>query len=263
MRDGRLERFCSTLCPGMRKLPGHFYVVRMRLLLEPGQKEQKPARFLCLREPKKAGQRNLRVALGAARPQCGRAAPGRAPTCADRRREWKPPAAGTNPMTSCPSKRDPLVAPLLSSSVEELKRFGSLLATPPPSVPRRGNLLLSCQRDKRSKTASDFFVLRTQRNRNPRKVTHPVSWAGSGNARYLPKSSAQSRRCTPAQGFAACLRTQPRRVSQPGFGVQLRFYLSSLHYSTPRLGGAGTGKTPLCGDFRCRDLRLRQARRKL
>lgn len=47
-----------------------------------------------------------------------------------RRRERKPPAAGTNPMTSCPSKRDPLVAPLLSSSVEGLKRFGSLLATP-------------------------------------------------------------------------------------------------------------------------------------
>ena len=91
-------------------------------------------------------------------------------------------------------------------------------------------------------TASAFFVLRTQRNRNPRKVTHPVSWARSGNARYVPKSSAQSRRGPPAQGFAACLRTQPRRVSQPGFGVQFRFYLSSLHYSTPRLGGAGTGK---------------------
>ena len=70
MRDGRLERFCSTLCPGSLRMPGHFCVVRMRLLLEPGQKEQKPARFLCLREPKKAGQRNLRVALGAARPQC-------------------------------------------------------------------------------------------------------------------------------------------------------------------------------------------------
>lgn len=84
--------------------------------------------------------------------------------------------------------------------------------------------------------------MRTQRNRNPRKVTHPVSWARSGNARYVPKSSAQSRRGPPAQGFAACLRTQPRRVSQPGFGVQFRFYLSSLHYSTRRLGGAGTGK---------------------
>ena len=71
---------------------------------------------------------------------------------------------------------------------------------------------------KGAKTASAFFVLRTQRNRNPRKVTHPVSWAGSGNARYVPKSSAQSRRGLPAQGFAACLRTQPRRVSQPGFG---------------------------------------------
>lgn len=82
----------------MRKLPGHFCVVRMRLLLEPGQKEQKPARFLCLREPKKAGQRNLRVALGAARPQCGRAAPGRAPTCADWRRERKPTAAGHKPV---------------------------------------------------------------------------------------------------------------------------------------------------------------------
>ena len=98
MRDGRLERFCSTLCPGMRKLPGHFCVVRMRLPLEPGQKEQKPARFLCLWEPKKAGQRNLRVALGAARPQCGRAAPGRAPTCADWRRERKPTAAGHKPV---------------------------------------------------------------------------------------------------------------------------------------------------------------------
>ena len=75
MRDGRLERSCSTLCPGMRKLPGHFCVVRMRLLLEPGQKEQKPARFLCLREPKKAGQRNLRVALGAARPCCAGTCP--------------------------------------------------------------------------------------------------------------------------------------------------------------------------------------------
>ena len=95
---------------------------------------------------------------------------------------------------------------------------GSVHSSLPPSVPRRGDLLLSCQRDKRSKTASAFFVLRTQRNRNPRKVTHPVSWAGSGNARYVPKSSAQSRRGLPAQGFAACLRTQPRRVSQPGFG---------------------------------------------
>ena len=70
MRDGRLERFCSTLCPGSLRMPGHFCVVRMRLLLEPGQKEQKPARFLCLREPKKAGQRNLRVALGAPPPPC-------------------------------------------------------------------------------------------------------------------------------------------------------------------------------------------------
>lgn len=42
MRDGRLERFCSTLCPGSLRMPGHFCVVRMRLLLEPGQKEQKP-----------------------------------------------------------------------------------------------------------------------------------------------------------------------------------------------------------------------------
>lgn len=42
------------------------------------KRSKSPAHFLCLREPKKAGQRNLRVALGAARPQCGRAAPGRA-----------------------------------------------------------------------------------------------------------------------------------------------------------------------------------------
>lgn len=97
----------------LAKLPGHFRVVRMRLLLEPGQKEQKPARFLCLPEPKKAGQRNLRGALGA-----------------EWRRERKPPAAGTNPMTSCPSVIDPLVAPLLSSSVRGLKRLGSFLATP-------------------------------------------------------------------------------------------------------------------------------------
>ncbi len=114
----------------LAKLPGHFRVVPMRLLLEPGQKEQKPARFLCLPEPKKAGQRNLRGALGGAWPYCGHAAPGRAPTCAEWRRERKPPAAGTNPMTSCPSVIDPLVAPLLSSSVRGLKRLGSLLATP-------------------------------------------------------------------------------------------------------------------------------------
>lgn len=198
-------------------MPGHFCVVRMRLLLEPGQKEQKP-RPLSL--PTGAKESRGKEISGSPSAQHGHNAavlrPGRAPTCADRRRERKPPAAGTNPMTSCPSKRDPLVAPLLSSSVEGLKRFGSLLAT--PFRPRRGDLLLSCQRDKRSKTASAFFVLRTQRNRNPRKVTHPVSWAGSGNARYVPKSSAQSRRGLPAQGFAACLRTQPRRVSQPGFG---------------------------------------------
>ena len=74
MRDGRLERFCSTLCPGSLRMPGHFCVVRMRLLLEPGQKEQKPARFLCLREPKKAGQRNLRVALGGTCPYLRRSA---------------------------------------------------------------------------------------------------------------------------------------------------------------------------------------------
>ena len=221
MRDGRLERFCSTLCPGMRKLPGHFYVVRMRLLLEPGQKEQKPARFLCLWEPKKAGQRNLRVALGAESGSLRLRA---------RTRGLRALRSATR------SSRLSFRAPWKGSK-------GSVHSSlPPPSVPRRGNLLLSCQRDKRSKTASAFFVLRTQRNRNPRKVTHPVSWAGSGNARYVPKSSAQSRRGPPAQGFAACLRTQPRRVSQPGFGVQLRFYLSSLHYSTPRLGGAGTGK---------------------
>ena len=96
MRDGRLERFCSTLCPGSLRMPGHFCVVRMRLLLEPGQKEQKPARFLCLREPKKAGQRNLRVALGAPPPPSRPGGAGPGPPPAPRGPPRAPPGGQNN-----------------------------------------------------------------------------------------------------------------------------------------------------------------------
>lgn len=147
MRDGCLERFCSTLCSCMRKLPGHFCVVRMRLLLEPGQKEQKPARFLCLREPKKAGQRNLRGALGAARPHCGRAAPRACPYL--RRSAQRAEASG------CGHEPDDFV-PFEARSARraspfELRGRAQKVRFTPRSPPRRGNLLLSCQRDKRSK----------------------------------------------------------------------------------------------------------------
>lgn len=77
--------------------------------------------------------------------------------------------------------------------------------------------------------------MRTQRNRNPRKVTHPVSWAGSGNARYVPKSSAQSRRGLPAQGFAACPRFAPSTSSAQIIGICLYAAMRSAGASLWRL----------------------------
>lgn len=61
----------------------------------------------------------------------------------------------------------------------------------PLSVPRRGNLLLSFQRDKRSKTASAFFVLGTQRNPNQRKVIHLIILAQCA-ATIRPRASLQT-----------------------------------------------------------------------
>ena len=128
MRDGRLERFCSTLCPGSLRMPGHFCVVRMRLLWEPGQKEQKPARFLCLREPKKAGQRNLRVALGAAPAPKGPAGAGAGPPHPPRARAPAPtPGAAPSPPPPPPPPRGgapPGTCPYLRRSAQRAEASG-------------------------------------------------------------------------------------------------------------------------------------------
>ena len=132
MRDGRLERSCSTLCPGMRKLPGHFVLSHASPFGTGPKGESRP---LSLPTGAKERGKKSQVALGAARPQCGRAAPD--VTCADRRRERKPPAAGTNPMTSLPFEARPARRASPSSSVEGLKRFWFTPRYPLPSPPER------------------------------------------------------------------------------------------------------------------------------
>ena len=83
-------------------------------------------------------------------------------------------------------------APLKGSKV-------SVHSSLPLSVPRRGNLLLSFQRDKRSKTASAFFVLGTQRNPNQRKVIHLIilaQCAATIRPRASPQTCGRSRGCS-------------------------------------------------------------------
>ena len=107
-------------------------------------------------------------------------------------------------------------APLKGSKV-------SVHSSLPLSVPRRGNLLLSFQRDKRSKTASAFFVLGTQRNPNQRKVIHLIILAQCA-ATIRPR-----------------LRVRPADAAEAvqTFRSDYKAWLpaSSLHYSTSRLGG--------------------------
>lgn len=81
-------------------------------------------------------------------------------------------AAGTNPMTSCPSKRDP-GSSRLSFRAPWKGSKGSVHSSLPPSVPRRGDLLLSCQRDKRSKTRVRFLCLEDTKKPEPKKSHSP------------------------------------------------------------------------------------------
>lgn len=130
--------------------------------------------FLCIVEPKKVGQRNLRCAPFGRDYHAVAAKHGTAPTCGN-------PAAEIGSLRRPGASRRPCARQLPTRS--SLRAFraplkgskGSVLSSLPLSVPRRGNLLLSCQRDKRSKTASAFFVLGTQRNPNQRKVIHSYS----------------------------------------------------------------------------------------
>lgn len=110
----------------------------------------------------------------------------------------------------------------------------------PLSVPRRENLLLSCQRDKRSKIASAFFVLGTQRNPNQRKVIHSYALRRIvGRAYNPPQAHHTGSRNLSAQGFAADLRTQPRLFSRSGrvIGMVLCFFPSRIN-TPPRRGNS-------------------------
>lgn len=124
-------------------------------------------------------------------------------------------------------------APLKGSKV-------SVHSSLPLSVPRRGNLLLSCQRDKRSKTASAFFVLGTQRNPNQRKVIHSYTLRRIvGLAYNLPQAHRTGSRNLSAQGFAADLRTQPRLLGRFArvVGWVLCFFPSRINIP-PRRGNS-------------------------
>lgn len=71
----------------------------------------------------------------------------------------------------------------------------------------------------------------------------------------------------PARPSGPRLRRVSADAAEACFAIRIRSTVSvlsffpSLFNTPPRRGGHR--KTPLCGDFRCRDLRLRQARRKL
>ena len=142
--------------------------------------------FLCFVEPKKVGQRNLRIAPFGRDYHAVAAKHGTAPTCGNPcRRDREPSASGRKPETLRPAVIvRAFRAPLKGSKV-------SVHSSLPLSVPRRGNLLLSFQRDKRSKTASAFFVLGTQRNPNQRKVIHLIILAQCA-ATIRPRASRQT-----------------------------------------------------------------------
>lgn len=126
-------------------------------------------------------------------------------------------------------------APLKGSKV-------SVHSSLPLSVPRRGNLLLSFQRDKRSKTASAFFVLGTQRNPNQRKVIHLIILACAVRCHHS------------AQGFASDLRTQPRLFRRFGATIRLGFRL--LPFTIQHPASAGNSKIFAMRRFWSRNLRL-------
>ena len=99
--------------------------------------------FLCIVEPKKVGQRNLRIASFSRDYHAVAAKHGTALTCGkDCRRDREPSASGRKPETLRPAVADPLVAASLSSSVEGLKSLCSLLATPFRSPPGKPSFIL-------------------------------------------------------------------------------------------------------------------------
>lgn len=99
--------------------------------------------FLCIAEPKKVGQRNLRSAPFGRDYHAVAAKHGTAPTCGNPcRRDREPSASGRKPETLRPAVADPLVAASLSSSVEGLKSLCSLLATPFRSPPGKPSFIL-------------------------------------------------------------------------------------------------------------------------
>lgn len=109
MRDGRLERFCSTLCPAALRMPGPFCVVRHASPFGTGPKGAKARPGLSLPTgAKESGAKKSPVALGRSTGHNAavlrRDVPLPAPIGAE---SGSLRAAGTNPMTSCPSKRDP------------------------------------------------------------------------------------------------------------------------------------------------------------
>lgn len=89
--------------------------------------------FLCIVEPKKVGQRNLRIAPFGRDYHAVAAKHGTAPTCGNPcRRDRELSASGRKPETLRPAVADPLVAASLSSSVEGLKSLCSLPRYPFP-----------------------------------------------------------------------------------------------------------------------------------
>lgn len=99
--------------------------------------------FLCIVEPKKVGQRNLRIAPFGRDYHAVAAKHGTAPTCGNPcRRDREPSASGRKPETLRPAVADPLVVASLSSSVEGLKSLCSLLATPFRSPPGKPSFIL-------------------------------------------------------------------------------------------------------------------------
>lgn len=146
--------------------------------------------FLCIVEPKKVGQKisgSLRLVATTmpSRPSTEPILP--AAILAAEIGSLRRPDASRRPCVRLLPTRSSLRAfraPLKGSKV-------SVHSSLPLSVPRRGNLLLSFQRDKRSKTASAFFVLGTQRNPNQRRVIHLIILAQCA-ATIRPRASLQT-----------------------------------------------------------------------
>ena len=108
-----------------------------------------------------------------------------------------------------------------------------------------------------------FLCLRDTKKPEPKK-SHSPRFLGRQRRRPLP---AQVLGAKPARPFGPGLRRVSADAAEACFAPRIRriasvlSFFPSLFNTPPRRGGHR--KTSLCGDFRCRDLRLRQARRKL